>query len=670
MAQQTSKVLRTARDPEEKLQLVQQAHAQKPGMSLPRVTTRASSAMSPLLERDTESASSLVESSSKDHGVNPVSNPDEAPTYTGAIQVPAPAFDPVSKAATLKIMNWDVARIHMFTRQPPAHFSVPDHAKRHLLKFAETLVSVENATVGELSYMLYRVMSDCKKSNEGLTYECVEQMLFLGADVNLDEFRNEHGQFSWTRPLDMAVLHDAVQVLCLLLRHGARPDGSFEIVNARGDMNIDIARELLKAGADPWLSLGRPEQLPKSGKHVNIADFYRQTGMDINARTSGEKDYASELSTLELAYGGKSAEVVEQLLEAGAYVGEAIKHKFGWDEVQHLACYGPATADAIAAYRVQRAYVPCGFAPYPLLQSTVQPGPAAAVNAGTSATATSTSAPVSASGSALAQSALQPACNALIDGLYTAPQVARLVGCLNNMPPVFAQAVVQALALARVLGHYSAGHGARASQVDQGIRLALAGAGLWEKYLDCKAQFETLQSNVDRHQADGRTLLTMAASEGKIRMIRLLIKLGAGVNYPDAHGDYPLTAAAKARMPDTCSALLSLGANAGTSDLEKRSTLFHVADWLTQTDVSDTATVGRIADLVEQLLGLGYDFRQPTPENHADHAAYPTVADLLCAPVNCVKLALLGPQRTQALIQAVLFNIDRRGALPFLTDRH
>lgn len=111
-----------------------------------------------------------------------------------------------------------------------------------------------------------------------------------------------------------------------------------------------------------------------------------------------------------------------------------------------------------------------------------------------------------------------------------------------------------------------------------------------------------------------------------------------------------------------------MGANAGTSDLQKRSTLFHVADWLTQTDISDTATVGRIAGLVEQLLRLGYDFRQPMPEDHPDHATYPTVADLLCAPENCVKLALLGSQRTQALTQAVLFNIDRRGALPFLTD--
>jgi len=172
------------------------------------------------------------------------------------------------------------------------------------------------------------------------------------------------------------------------------------------------------------------------------------------------------------------------------------------------------------------------------------------------------------------------------------------------------------------------------------------------------------------HSPDGRTLLTTAASNGKIRIIRILAKLGARVNYPDAHGDYPLTAAAKARKPDTCSALLSLGANAGTSDLQQRSTLFHVADWLTHTDISDTATVGRIASLIEQLLGLGYDFRQPTPEDNADHAAWPTVVDLLCQPENCVKLALLGHQRTQTLTQAILSNIEQRGSLPFLTDGH
>ena len=97
-----------------------------------------------------------------------------------------------------------------------------------------------------------------------------------------------------------------------------------------------------------------------------------------------------------------------------------------------------------------------------------------------------------------------------------------------------------------------------------------------------------------------------------------------------------MTAAAKARKPDTCSALLSLGANAGINDSQQRSTLFHVVDWLTRTDISDMAAVERIASLIEQLFGLGYDLRQPIPEDHADHAAYPTVADLLCKPENCL----------------------------------
>ena len=158
----------------------------------------------------------------------------------------------------------------------------------------------------------------------------------------------------------------------------------------------------------------------------------------------------------------------------------------------------------------------------------------------------------------------------------------------------------------------------------------------------------------------------MAASNGKISMVRVLVRLGARVNFPDKHGDYPLTAAAKARKPDTCSALLSLGANAGTSDLQRRSTLFHVADWLTQTDISDMAAVERIASLIEQLLALGYDLRQPAPEDYAGHAAYPTVVDLLCKPENCVKLALLGQERTGTLVRAILSNIDRRGSLPFL----
>lgn len=212
----------------------------------------------------------------------------------------------------------------------------------------------------------------------------------------------------------------------------------------------------------------------------------------------------------------------------------------------------------------------------------------------------------------------------------------------------------------------SHGCGARVTHLDQGSREALAGVDLWDKYLDSKIRFDTLQANIDRHQADGRTLLTAAAANGKIRMIRVLVKLGARFNYPDAHGDYPLLAAAKAKKRDTCSALLSLGANAGTSDPRQRSTLFHAAQWLAQTDVSDTAGMGKAVDLIEQRFRLGYDFRQPTPEDYADHAAYPTVADLLFRPENCVKPALLGPGRTGKLVQAMLFNVSRRGLQPFL----
>ncbi len=49
-------------------------------------------------------------------------------------------------------------------------------------------------------------------------------------------------------------------------------------------------------------------------------------------------------------------------------------------------------------------------------------------------------------------------------------------------------------------------------------------------------------------------------------------------------------------------------------------------------DASDTTAMGKVVDLAEQLFRLGYDFRQPMPEDHADHAAYPTVVDLLFKP--------------------------------------
>ena len=120
---------------------------------------------------------------------------------------------------------------------------------------------------------------------------------------------------------------------------------------------------------------------------------------------------------------------------------------------------------------------------------------------------------------------------------------------------------------------------------------------------------------------------------------------------------------------------LAFGANAGTSDPQQRSTLFHVANWLAQTDVGDTIGIGKVVDLVEELFRLGYDFRQPMPEDHADHAdhayyaddaGYPTVVDLLFKPENCVKVALLGQERTGKLVQAMLFNVSRRGSQPFL----
>ena len=555
-------------------------------------------------------------------------------------------------ASQAETMPLDIALAQLYIRLLPGQFSVPDPARGYLIKFDSTLVSLENAAPWQLGNLLHQILRDCDKSNASMKYSCVQHLLNLGVDVNLDR----HGSSQWSAPLNMAVSKGALALVSLLLEAGACPNGSFKMNDAVIAGEFAIVRELLKAGADPWQSLGRPEQHLVDCEHVSVADFYAQTGMNINAEATGTGCSTGKFSMFEFAYGDASAKVLEQLLDAGIHVPDVIRLKFDLSDQRFHDYYGRATADAIAIYRAQRVHFPCSFVPYTLLQDTLQPGCSTAAHASTTTASVST----------LAQAALKPSCNALIDGLYAPAAVVRLIGCVNNMPPSFAQAVVQALSLSRVLGHYSAGNGAKAGQLDQGIRVALAGAGLWEKYLDCKARFETLQSHIDRYQADGRTLLTMAASNGKISMIRILAKLGARVNYPDKHGDYPLTAAAKARKPDTCSALLSLGANAGTSDLQKRSTLFHIADWLTQTDISDMAAVERIASLIEQLLGLGYDLRQPTPEEYAGHAAYPTVIDLLCKTENCVKLALLGQERTGTLVRAILSNIDRRGSLPFL----
>lgn len=662
MALPSSTSAREARKPEENSQPLQQQVQQEDSTNLPRITTRPSSGV----ETRRSSESRLVETLLEESGttVQSLGNSDARPLHGGPVQYRATQIAVDSKAPAVEIIPLHRMFMLFFMGRLPEHFSVPDPAG-HLIMFQRTLVSLENATPGQLAHLLHWILSGCNKSNEAKKYSCVLHLLKLGVDVNLVENENS----TWVAPLSMAVSNKSLPMVSLLLKAGALPDDAFRMDRAVANGHLGIVRELLKAGVDPWLSIGRPEeQIPTDRTHVSIADFYRQTGMNINAEATEIGFSTGKLSPLDLAFGQKNAKMLEQLLEAGAYVGDTIRLNYGSTEEQRYRNYSMATANAIANYQAQRANLFCGFVPYTLLHDTLQPASPAAIHTGTTSTTTSTTTTTAAPvpGSGLAQAALTPACNALIDGLYSAAAVARLIVCANNMPPSYTQAVVQALSLARALGHYSAGNGARASEVDQGIRVALVGAGQWEKHLACKAQFENLQTNIDRHQADGRTLLTTAASNGKIRMIRILVKLGARVNYPDMHGDYPLTAAAKARKPDTCSALLSLGANAGTSDLQQRSTLFHIADWLTHTDISDMATIGRIASLIEQLLGLGYDFRQPTPEDHADHAACPTVVDLLCQAENCVKLALLGHQRTQTLTQAILSNIEQRGSLPFL----
>ena len=612
--------------------------------TIPRMTTRASA--SGTMEIAPQKPAKLV----SDIGEGNVEPKYGAPANSGA--------EPVS---AIEIMDLDKAMAYSVNGILPLHFSVPYAAIPHLVLFGNALVSLENAAPDQLACLVYRVIRD-RATSETLKFSCVQHLFSLGMDPSLDTYKS----ISWPQPLFCAVSTGSFKLVSLLLEHGARPKGSYEMVDIySGGMNIDIVRTLLKAGADPWQSIGRPEQLPTDGRHVSIAAFYEQTGLNINAESDINAWTGNKLTPLEMAHSQETAHVLTELLNAGAYAGDVIRFKFQFDAQNHVKYFGSCTIDTIASYRTQRAFLPCGFSPYALLHETLQAGPPAAIatSYGTSTTTTSTA---PASGATLAQASLAPACNALIDGHYSAAAVARLVACLNNMPPAFSNAVVQALALARLLGHYSADQGAEVGEFGQGIGVALFGAGLWDKYLTSKTRFETLQANIDRHQADGRTLLTTAAANGKIRMIRVLVKLGARVNYPDAHGNYPLLAAASARKPDTCSALLALGANAGTSDPLQRSTLFHVANWLAQTDVRDTAGLARVIDLVEQLFRLGYDFRQPTPEDHADHAAYPTVADLLFKPENCVKVAVLGQERTGKLVQAMLFNVSRRGSQPFL----
>lgn len=660
MALPSSSATPQARQPDGLLQVAQQDRPHERDTTIPSVTNRPANA--PDSDSGQSGAVTFFESMPVGRSATANVGGYRGASFSSAVPVRSARaeIDAISEGASFQLTSLDTAMSQMHCGEIPLHFTVPDPAARHLVKFGQMSVSLYNASPKQIKELLHLIITDClklpggKDPNESWTYACVAHLLSLGVDINADGA----GQIEMSSLLDVVVHMNAWPLVRLLLAHGVRLDGSFAMFCADKATNINIVRELLKAGADPWLSLGSPEQLPTNCSHVGIAEFYRQTGMDINARASSVNTSTDNLSALDMAYRSRDVERVSHLLDAGAYVTQTFGMDFKFSDHEYHVAWPISTPGVIDIYRAERKHAPHAVKPYALLLDALQLGPTSAFSTSITGTAGSTS--------SLAQASLKPACNALIDGRYSAAVVAGLIKNVANMPPAFAQAVVQALALARVLGEYNADQGS--GDLDEEIHVALVDAGLWNKYLSSMAQFLMLQTDIDRYQASGFTLLTTAAWNGKIRMIRILVKLGAKVNYPDMHGSYPLIAAAKARKPDTFSALLSLGANPGTTDLQQRSALIHLADWLTRTDISDMASVGKIASLLEQVLRLGYDLRQPTPKNQADlnHAAYPTVADLLCKPENCVKLALLGRERTEKLVQAILANIDRRGSLPFL----
>jgi hypothetical protein len=316
-----------------------------------------------------------------------------------------------SKAAATGIRRLDEVIGPIVLGKMTARFSIPDPARPHLLKFGDTLVTLENAIPGEVSCLLYVVISNFEDGDETSLYECVQHLLSLGADVNLTK-----GKFgNWLAPLRLAVMRNSVPLVSLLLSQGARPDECYEFVDHDGKMKTDVAREMLKAGADPWRSLGDPEQVPGNSL-VKVAEFYKQTGLNINAesrRTRAYRDAACEqtvcVTALEQALVTLSgitepSSFLKDLLDAGAHVGDPIRVGSNETGELHLTnLFGPAIADAIASYRAQRAFLPCGFSPYTLLHGTLQPGSPNATDPGAASLARSTAVPVTTSGSALAQ---------------------------------------------------------------------------------------------------------------------------------------------------------------------------------------------------------------------------------------------------------------------------
>ena len=133
-----------------------------------------------------------------------------------------------------------------------------------------------------------------------------------------------------TSPLGMAAFHGQVELVKLLLAHGASPNavrgGTTPLILAVNKLHVEAVQLLLEAGANPNFQEGisgnvlfdavggfrvappKPEELERALKVVKLLV---QHGIDVNAKTAGQ-------SALDRARWLKETAIVEFLIESGA----------------------------------------------------------------------------------------------------------------------------------------------------------------------------------------------------------------------------------------------------------------------------------------------------------------------------------------------------------------
>jgi ankyrin repeat protein len=199
----------------------------------------------------------------------------------------------------------------------------------------------------------------------------------------------------------------------------------------------------------------------------------------------------------------------------------------------------------------------------------------------------------------------------LLNGDYDAESMANVLAAVANTN--FLMPLLHKLALAVVFGHY--GLPQRPGQLDPIIRSTLESLGLLGHYSTLKNQIEASKNNVNRYLKNGMTLITQAACAGNSELIGLLLStFGAALHWPDQHGNTAILAAAKSRQWNTCIALLSAGANPGTTTVaegDDQSTMDIVAKAFAELDATADATdVESLTALIKTLCQQGYRFYQ------------------------------------------------------------